>query len=765
MTSRHPPQRLAHLLIAAAAFTLAIPATSQAGEGLDVKAWLDRPGTRLVVVEFYATWCKPCMEAVPRWRKLHEKYRSKGLRLVVVNTQDPDGACRPVGWTPDEMVCDLEGHIYNYFKLEALPAAFLWSWQGNLLVSKGHVDEVEAKVEEYLKKNPRVLVEAKNAAGKPFRKLHDLLRQRLRDSGKLTVVATERERRELRRIQKLSYKKHFDDKLQCKIGEEVSANSWLRAGIIGRKGRWLLSLSLLSAESACLLVGSSAPWNPKRPGMAVAEAVDRMLSKLKQGLQMSSGRGKPEVKRPTGPKVIGEQPTDWSPETGDEVIVSFSSQPEGAVVLVDANMVCKNTPCSKSVPKGRHLVSMQAERHEKKQERMNLAEGTKVDWKLTPNYGWLTVRSEPSGMKVLVNDRDAGKTPLERQEKAPGKYKVLVSSECHYDSGEEVRVEKGQEQKVEVALRVKQGAVKVKAKDEKGNDIVADVYVDRERVGKSPGTYKVSICAKELEVKSKKLGSVKKELNVRERQVVQVEVVLKGGTAPKGFVRIPAGSFQMGSPASEDGRHADETQHRVTITRAFLMQATEVTQGQYRALMGKNPSHFTSCGDDCPVEKVSWRDAVAYCNALSRKEGLPECYDGDSLRGLDCKGYRLPTQAEWEYAARAGSSVARYGELDAVAWYVDNSGSSTHPVGKKKPNAWGLYDMLGNVWEWCHDWKGDYPSGSVKDPTGPRAGSKRVKRGGSWGDTARNVRAAFHIYYTPDSRYISLGFRPLRSCP
>ncbi len=765
MTSRVFSRGLARLLIVAA-FSLAVPAASEAGEGLDVKAWLDRPGTRLVVVEFYATWCKPCMKAVPRWRALHEKYRSKGLRLVVVNTQDPDGACRPVGWTPDEMVCDLEGHIYNYFKLEALPAAFLWSWQGNLLVSKGHVEEVEAKVEEYLKKNPRVLVEAKNAAGKQFKRLHDLLRQRLRDSGKLTVVATEKERRELRRIQKLSYEKHFDDKLQCKIGEEVSANSWLRAGIIGRKGRWLLSLSLLSAESACLLVGSSAPWNPKRPRMAVAEAVDRLLTKLKQRLQMPFSPKRPTASRPAAPEDIGEKPSDWSPGAGEEVIVSFTSLPEGAVVLVDANLVCQKTPCSRSVPRGSHLVSMQAERHEKKQERLALAEGTEVDWKLTPNFGWLTVRSEPSGLKVTINDQEAGTTPIERQEKAPGTYKVLVTSDCHYDAGKKVRVDKGQEQKVEVTLPDKQGAVKVKARDGKGNDIPADVYVDGEKVGRSPGTYKVSVCAKELQVKSEKHGSAKKELNVRERQVVQVEVVLKGGTAPRGFVRIPPGSFQMGSPASEQGRYKDEgPQHRVTITRAFLMQATEVTQGQYRALMGKNPSHFTSCGDNCPVEKVSWHEAVAYCNALSRKEGLEECYDGDRLRGLDCKGYRLPTEAEWEYAARAGSTGARYGDLDSVAWYKGNSGKSTHTVGKKRPNAWGLYDMLGNVLEWCHDWKGDYSSSSATDPTGPRTGSRRVRRGGSWVNVAGYVRAAIRLNFTPDGRDYILGFRPLRFCP
>ena len=178
----------------------------------------------------------------------------------------------------------------------------------------------------------------------------------------------------------------------------------------------------------------------------------------------------------------------------------------------------------------------------------------------------------------------------------------------------------------------------------------------------------------------------------------------------------------MGSPESEEYRDSDEVQHRVTLTRAFLLQATEVTQAQYQALMGNNPSKFSNCSD-CPVEKVSWIDAIAYVNALSKKESLPACYDskGEVIGGrtvYDCKGYRLPTEAEWEYAARGGAQGARYGNLDNIAWYDGNSGRKTHPVGKKRPNSFGLYDMLGNVWEWCHDWMVTTPV-ALKKTQGP----------------------------------------------
>jgi formylglycine-generating enzyme required for sulfatase activity len=248
-----------------------------------------------------------------------------------------------------------------------------------------------------------------------------------------------------------------------------------------------------------------------------------------------------------------------------------------------------------------------------------------------------------------------------------------------------------------------------------------------------------------------------------------------------GFVRIPAGRFTMGSPAGEEGRDSDEVQHEVVITRPFLLQATEVTQGQWRALMGDAPSKFSACGADCPVERVSWYEALAYCNARSQKEGLPPCYrdPGGGVydrkdakagavpswpEGLACRGYRLPTEAEWEYAARAGTTGARHGELDAVAWYGGNSGGKTHPAGKKAPNAWELYDMLGNVWEWCWDWKGDY-AGAARDPVGPASAGLRVLRGGSWSLDARGARSARRSGNEPGERNGYFGFRLARSGP
>lgn len=216
------------------------------------------------------------------------------------------------------------------------------------------------------------------------------------------------------------------------------------------------------------------------------------------------------------------------------------------------------------------------------------------------------------------------------------------------------------------------------------------------------------------------------------------------------FTLIPAGTFTMGSPSTEEGRYAGEIQHRVTISRSFYMQTTEVTQGQWRQVMGSNPSHFISCGDDCPVENISWNDVQEFIRKLNSREGKGK--------------YRLPTEAEWEYAVRAGSEDARYGDIDSIAWYYRNANQKTHSVGQKRPNAWGLYDMLGNVKEWCQDWYGYYTANSVTDPEGPSSGSNRVVRGGAFDDSASSARAATRNDYIPDrGGYVTVGFRLLRT--
>ena len=238
------------------------------------------------------------------------------------------------------------------------------------------------------------------------------------------------------------------------------------------------------------------------------------------------------------------------------------------------------------------------------------------------------------------------------------------------------------------------------------------------------------------------------------------------------MVFCPAGSFTMGSPANEKGRHDEEIQHRVTLTKPFWIGKYEVTQKQYQAVMGPNPSKFK--GDDLPVEKVNWNEAMMFCDELN---ALTE---GNRPAGYK---FSLPTEAQWEYACRAGTTTGLNngrdlrqpdGEdiaLNKVGWYGENSGAETHPVGQKQPNAWGIYDMHGNVWEWCLDWCDIY-SGDAVDPAGPSSPSiidtlfhvrglwrYRVFRGGSWNSFAKYCRSASRCSSSPGSRLSLLGFR------
>ena len=225
------------------------------------------------------------------------------------------------------------------------------------------------------------------------------------------------------------------------------------------------------------------------------------------------------------------------------------------------------------------------------------------------------------------------------------------------------------------------------------------------------------------------------------------------------MVRVPAGKFLMGSPANEEGRDKnDEGQgpHEVSVS-SFYMGKYEVTQAQWRAVsalpkvkddLPSDPSNFK--GDNLPVEQVSWDEAVEFCERLSKATG---------------KKYRLPTEAEWEYACRSLTKGPYAGNLDSMGWYDKNSGNKTHPVGTKQPNGFRLYDMHGNVWEWCSDWYSEnyYSQSPSTDPTGPSSGSYRVGRGGGWGGDAQYLRSADRFRFTPVFRFNYLGFRLVRT--
>ena len=288
----------------------------------------------------------------------------------------------------------------------------------------------------------------------------------------------------------------------------------------------------------------------------------------------------------------------------------------------------------------------------------------------------------------------------------------------------------------------------------------AEVWLDGRKTGSTPDIFRNILAGNhELELRKQGYKSAKRTVTISEGKVESVTLTMEKGFSGEGelitvgsvsFVMKPVagGTFSMGCTSEQGGDcyGAEKPAHSVTLSDYYIGE-TEVTQALWRAVMGSNPSY--NKGDNLPVENVSWDDCQTFISKLNQLTG---------------RNFRLPTEAEWEYAARGGSKSRGYkyagsNNISDVAWYDGNSGSKTHPVKGKRPNELGLYDMSGNVWEWCSDWYGDYSGYSQTNPQGPSTGSHRLLRGGSWYYGARFCRVANRNYYAPDYRYFNIGFR------
>ncbi|MDM8550055.1 SUMF1/EgtB/PvdO family nonheme iron enzyme [Desulfobacterales bacterium HSG2] len=381
--------------------------------------------------------------------------------------------------------------------------------------------------------------------------------------------------------------------------------------------------------------------------------------------------------------------------------------------------------------------------------------------------GSLDVECSVSGARVLVDGGYVGTTDLSGVAVTPGEHGILVEKEGYETYQRRISIEAGRSMSLFVELTPVKKKMRLYVDTYPADAGIRILNIQprfHQGIELEPGEYHLEISADGYETERRWItaGAGDRNLSIRLNAVVAARPDESGFTNSIGmkFVHISPGTFMMGSPSDEPERDDDERLHRVTLTKGFYMQTTEVTQGQWKAVMGNNPSNFKNCGNNCPVEQVSWDDVQEFIEKLNRKEGAGK--------------YSLPTEAEWEYACRAGTDTpfsfgrclstnqANYdGNYPLKGCSKGKYREKTVPVASFPANPWGLYDMHGNVWEWCQDTFGIY----ARDQTDPIyiVGSVRVFRGGSWVYDARDCRSANRYSYSPAYRLNYVGFRLART--
>ncbi|MEW5736568.1 MAG: SUMF1/EgtB/PvdO family nonheme iron enzyme [Thermodesulfobacteriota bacterium] len=459
----------------------------------------------------------------------------------------------------------------------------------------------------------------------------------------------------------------------------------------------------------------------------------------------------------SGGSVTAEGPASAATQ---DALLSVSANVPGASVYLNGTSIGSAPVSQRAMKPGSYELRVEKAGYQAYRTRVTLSAGRHAELNAYlqeegPELARLYVDTVPSDARVRMIEPDAEYRP--GLELAAGRYQVEVSAEGYVTQQQGVDVSAGQDRYLTVRL--------VKAS---GQTKLADLAQVRQALQQAEQDFqRMSRLYEAGALSAAEYNAAKSQLSVADQKVKTLEAALpKGGDKAKSFTNsigqtfayIPSGNFTMGS--WDSGRDTDETQHSVTLSKSFYLQTTEVTQEQWKQVMGSNPSQFSDCGGSCPVENVSWEEVQEYIRRLNE---------------LENRTYRLPTEAEWEYACRAGTKgpfntkgclVSTQGgnlaNFDGTYTYLSCPTSEfkkkTVPVGIFPPNDWGLYDMHGNVWEWCQDWYGEY-QGSATDPKGPSSGSSRVARGGSWYNRARLCRSANRAEKDPTSRYNDIGFR------
>ena len=449
---------------------------------------------------------------------------------------------------------------------------------------------------------------------------------------------------------------------------------------------------------------------------------------------------------------------------------ALTVNPKNAVVTIDGNQQTVSTDgeYSAMLPYGSHTYKVEAGGYISKSGTFTISSSdmTPINVSLVSAMATVSVTCPTPAVSLYVDKKSVGTIPWTGSLK-DGMHLIEAKKEGYRSQQRTINL--SQQQRLDVAfneLAAIQGNLSVNYKP-----FGADVYVDGKKIGQSPRVFNgIMVGNHKVEIKKNGYDTDSKTVNILEGQTATLAGVLTTNTTASSttgsslsgntitipvkdgisidMVRVEAGTFTMGAtPKMKDPYDDEKPTHQVTLTNDYYIGKYEVTQALWQAVMDNNPSNFK--GDNLPVECVSWDDCQEFISKLN------------SITG---KTFRLPTEAEWEYAARGGKKSRGYqysgsNNISDVAWYNDNSGSKTHAVGSKQANKLGIYDMTGNVWEWCQDRKGSYSSSSQVNPTGANSGSFRVNRGGSWGYIAGFCRSSYRFGSTPNRRSYDLGLR------
>lgn len=454
--------------------------------------------------------------------------------------------------------------------------------------------------------------------------------------------------------------------------------------------------------------------------------------------------------------------------------LAITVEPKNSTVLVDGNLqvVDENGEVSVLLPKGSHRYQVMAPGYATKEGMVEVGDDNKpFSVRLVSTLATLRVECATKGAQVFVNNQLRGTAPWSGS-LASGSYLVEVRMDGYQPQKQTITLAQNDNKAVTIPeLQRVSGRINIDYRP-----LGSEVFIDGKKVGTTPNVFRdIPVGNRSVEIRKEGYETIRKSVAVRENEQTtltgSLTVLASSSTSGNAgisssstsssketftvngvsftMVRVEGGTFTMGATKEQvnDANNDENPAHKVTLS-SFSIGETEVTQALWQAVMGNNPSKFTESPQN-PVENISWEDCVAFFNKLNQ---------------LTKKKFRFPTEAEWEYAARGGSKSKHYkysgsNTVGDVAWYIDNSGSKPHPVKGKAPNKLGLYDMSGNVWEWCADWKDRYSDSSQNNPKGPKKGSIRILRGGCWSSGHGFCRVSRRSSSTPDIRDFDLGLR------